>query len=139
MTDETQGETQAATTETAKKPGRKGFGINFKVSAKGAVSVYGLGRFPVTLYREQWVRLLERTDDLKAFMEEHADELTKKGDAPAGGDAQAAGGEAQPAAAGGAEAAPPASAPAATTIEEAGAPAGDDDPDTPPDDYDGLS
>jgi hypothetical protein len=59
---------------------KKGIGVNFKVSAKGAVSVYGLGRFPVTLYREQWLRLLERTDDLRKFMEEHADELKAKGD-----------------------------------------------------------
>ena len=62
---------------------KKGIGVTFKVSAKGALSVYGLGRFPVTLYREQWVRLLERTDDLKKFMEEHAGELKAKGDAPA--------------------------------------------------------
>ena len=55
-------------------------GVSLKVSEKGGVSVYGLGRFPVTLYREQWVRLLERTDDLKAFMEEHAGELKNKGE-----------------------------------------------------------
>jgi hypothetical protein len=60
---------------------KKGIGVNFKVSAKGAVSVYGLGRFPVTHYREQCLRLLERTDELKAFLEEHAEELKAKGEA----------------------------------------------------------
>src|SRR3982751_3964265 len=79
MTDDVK--TDDVKAEDAKKAGRKGFGVNFKVSAKGAVSVYGLGRFPVTLYREQWVRLLERSDDLRKFLEEHADELAKKGEA----------------------------------------------------------
>ena len=116
--------------QAAKPAPRKGFGVNFKVSAKGAVSVYGLGRFPVTLYREQWVRLLERADDLKAFMEEHAGELAKKGEAPA---AEAPAAEA-PAAEVAAEA--PESAPQATTVDDAG---GADDPDMPPDDYDGLA
>ena len=49
--------------------------LTFKVSAKGAVSVYGLGRFPVTLYKEQWERLLGMADDLRAFIAEHAAEL----------------------------------------------------------------
>ena len=47
----------------------------FKVSAKGGVSVYGLGRFPVTLYKEQWEQLLDMADDLRAFLAEHAAEL----------------------------------------------------------------
>jgi hypothetical protein len=80
MTDQGQPAAESAAQEAPKK-GRKGFGINFKVSAKGAVSVYGLGRFPVTLYREQWLRLLEKTDDLKKFMDEHADDLKSKGEA----------------------------------------------------------
>ena len=42
--------------------------ISFKVSEKGAVSVYGLGRFPVTLYREQWEKLLAAADQIKAFI-----------------------------------------------------------------------
>lgn len=49
--------------------------LTFKVSAKGAVSVYGLGRFPVTLYQEQWARLLDVANDLRAFIKEHAAEL----------------------------------------------------------------
>jgi len=50
-------------------------GITYKVSEKGAVSVYGLGRFPVTLYKEQWERLLAASDQLKAFIADNADRL----------------------------------------------------------------
>lgn len=54
------------------KSKRKGAGeITFKVSQKGALSVYGLGRFPVTLYREQWERLLVKLDDLKKFIRDN--------------------------------------------------------------------
>ncbi len=49
--------------------------LTLKVSAKGAVSVYGLGRFPVTLYKEQWERLLDMADDIRAFIGENAAEL----------------------------------------------------------------
>ncbi len=51
-----------------------------KVSEKGAVSVYGLGRFPVTLYQEQWTKLLGLSDDIKAFIEEHKSQLKAKGE-----------------------------------------------------------
>jgi hypothetical protein len=43
-------------------------GIHLKVSEKGAVSVYGMGRFPVTLYKEQWLKLLDMSDDIRAFI-----------------------------------------------------------------------
>ena len=43
-------------------------GIRLKVSEKGAVSAYGLGRFPVTLYKEQWLKLLDMSDDIRAFI-----------------------------------------------------------------------
>ena len=49
-----------------------------KVSAKGAISVYGLQRMPVTLYVEQWDRLLNFADDLRAFMKEHDAEFKRK-------------------------------------------------------------
>ena len=65
-----------------------GRGLSLRVSEKGAVSVYGLGRFPVTLYREQWLRLLERTGDLQQLMEEHASELKSKGEGAAEGPAE---------------------------------------------------
>jgi hypothetical protein len=52
--------------------------LSFKVSEKGAVSVYGLGRFPVTLYQEQWVRLLGVAEDLKAFIRDNSAKLKVK-------------------------------------------------------------
>lgn len=52
--------------------------ISFKVSPKGAVSVYGLGRFPVTLYGEQWTRLMEQRDALTAFIEANKAALSTK-------------------------------------------------------------
>lgn len=53
-------------------------GITFKVSEKGGLSVYGLGRFPVTLYKEQWEKLLSLSDDIHAFIREHSDRLKTK-------------------------------------------------------------
>ncbi len=50
-------------------------GTFLKVSEKGGVSVYGLGRFPVTLYKEQWLKLLNMADDIRAFIAEHDAEL----------------------------------------------------------------
>jgi hypothetical protein len=52
--------------------------ISMKVSEKGAVSIYGLGRFPVTLYKEQWERLLDRADEIRAFIKANDDKLKKK-------------------------------------------------------------
>jgi len=53
-------------------------GLRLKVSEKGAVSVYGMGRFPVTLYQEQWLKLLDMSDDIRAFIREHGSRLKKK-------------------------------------------------------------
>jgi hypothetical protein len=58
--------------------GRTGRGMSLKVSEKGAVSVYGLGRFPVTLYQEQWLKLLEMADEIKTFIAENAGRLKVK-------------------------------------------------------------
>jgi hypothetical protein len=52
--------------------------VSMKVSEKGAVSVYGLGRFPVTLYQEQWQKLLALADDIKTFIEENRSKLKVK-------------------------------------------------------------
>jgi hypothetical protein len=49
-----------------------------KVSEKGAVSVYGMGRFPVTLYKEQWLRLLGMADEIRAFIAENDSKLKAK-------------------------------------------------------------
>jgi hypothetical protein len=59
--------------------GRKRGALDYKVSEKGGVSVYGLGRFPVTLYYEQWIRLLDQADQIRAFMEENKSHLKMKG------------------------------------------------------------
>ncbi|HYC56325.1 MAG TPA: hypothetical protein VEL28_15440 [Candidatus Binatia bacterium] len=67
-----------AENETLKRSAAKPGGVSFKVSEKGGVSVYGLGRFPVTLYKEQWAKLLDRTDELKAFIQANMDQLKSK-------------------------------------------------------------
>ncbi len=53
-------------------------GLSMKVSEKGALSVYGMGRFPVTLYKEQWLRLLDMTEELRSFIEANQDKLKTK-------------------------------------------------------------
>jgi hypothetical protein len=53
-------------------------GVSLKVSEKGGVSVYGLGRFPVTLYKEQWTRLLAMADDIRSFIKENDSKLKAK-------------------------------------------------------------
>ena len=65
-----------AENEALKNRARKG--INLKVSDKGGVSVYGLGRFPVTLYKEQWLKLLDMTDEIRAFIRENDARLKTK-------------------------------------------------------------
>ncbi len=59
------------------KKGSKGV-LSMKVSEKGALSVYGMGRFPVTLYKEQWLKLLGITEDIKKFIEENDEKLKTK-------------------------------------------------------------
>ncbi|HJQ21854.1 MAG TPA: hypothetical protein VJ867_16035 [Gemmatimonadaceae bacterium] len=53
-------------------------GVSLKVSEKGGVSVYGLGRFPVTLYKEQWTKLLDMADDIRSFIRENESRLKTK-------------------------------------------------------------
>ena len=53
-------------------------GTRMKVSDKGAVSVYGMGRFPVTLYKEQWLRLLDIADEIRAFIVANEEKLKSK-------------------------------------------------------------
>ncbi len=53
-------------------------GVSLKVSEKGGLSVYGLGRFPVTLYKEQWTKLLGLSDEIRTFLREHDAELKSK-------------------------------------------------------------
>ncbi len=62
-------ELKARVQELEKSQGRKRGSLEFKVSEKGGMSVYGLGRFPVTLYYEQWIRLLDQTEPIREFLE----------------------------------------------------------------------
>jgi len=64
--------------ENAALKARGSRGVTLKVSEKGGVSVYGLGRFPVTLYKEQWAKLLELAGEIRAFIAEHEAELKAK-------------------------------------------------------------
>ncbi len=52
--------------------------ISMKVSEKGGVSLYGLGRFPVTLYKEQWAKLLDMADEIRAFLKDNDSKLKTK-------------------------------------------------------------
>jgi hypothetical protein len=65
-----------AENELLKKSGRSKLAM--KVSEKGALSVYGMGRFPVTLYKEQWLKLLDMSDEIRAFIEANKDSLKAK-------------------------------------------------------------
>lgn len=62
--------------ESLKKASAKG--VSIKVSEKGGVSVYGLGRFPITFYKEQWAKLLDMADDIRAFIKENESRLKSK-------------------------------------------------------------
>ena len=57
---------------------QRGRSVSLKVSEKGGVSVYGLGRFPVTLYKEQWAKLLGMADEIRAFITENDSKLKSK-------------------------------------------------------------
>jgi hypothetical protein len=67
-----------AENERLKKRGERT--TSLKVSEKGGVSVYGLGRFPVTLYKEQWIKLLDMADEIRTFIKENEPKLKTKGD-----------------------------------------------------------
>ena len=82
--DDLKAELEKLKAENAALKARGAKGVSMKVSEKGAVSVYGLGRFPVTLYQEQWIRLLELADDIRSFIKEHEGQLKKKEGAAAG-------------------------------------------------------
>ena len=60
--------------------GRRSGNLSLKVSEKGGLSVYGLGRFPVTLYKEQWVKLLGFAGEIESFIKENDSQLKTKGE-----------------------------------------------------------
>jgi hypothetical protein len=78
MAEPTYEELQARVAELEKKAARRTGELDFKIGEKGGVSVYGLGRFPVTLYYEQWIRLLDTAPKLREFMEENKGRLKLK-------------------------------------------------------------
>jgi hypothetical protein len=79
MAEPTKEELLARIAELEKQSGSKRSGsLEFRVGEKGGVSVYGLGRFPVTLYYEQWVRLLDVAERLRTFLEENKSRLKLK-------------------------------------------------------------
>lgn len=76
--DELKAEVEKLKAEMEALKARTSKGISLKVSEKGAVSVYGMGRFPVTLYKEQWLKLLDMSDDLRRFIAENDSKLKAK-------------------------------------------------------------
>jgi hypothetical protein len=76
--DDIKAELERLRAENERLKNRTTRGVSLKVSEKGGVSVYGLGRFPVTLYKEQWTRLLEMADDIRAFIKENDAKLKTK-------------------------------------------------------------
>lgn len=77
MAEPTYEELKARLAELEKQPRRTG-SLEFRVGEKGGVSVYGLGRFPVTLYYEQWVRLMDAAPQLRQFLEDNKSRLKLK-------------------------------------------------------------
>jgi len=75
---ELQAELEKLKAENAALKSRTSRAVSMKVSEKGGLSVYGLGRFPVTLYQEQWVKLLDLADEIRTFIRENEGKLKKK-------------------------------------------------------------
>jgi len=76
--EELRAELERLKAENEKLKNRTTRGVSLKVSEKGGVSVYGLGRFPVTLYKEQWSKLLDMAEDIRAFIRENDARLKTK-------------------------------------------------------------
>ena len=76
--DDLKAELERLRAENERLKNRSSRGVSLKVSEKGGVSVYGLGRFPVTLYKEQWNRLLDMAEDIRTFIKENDGRLKAK-------------------------------------------------------------
>jgi hypothetical protein len=77
--EELQAEVARLRAENERLKGTASRGMSIRVSEKGGVSVYGLGRFPVTLYKEQWVKLLDMAEDIRTFIAQNEGKLKTKG------------------------------------------------------------
>jgi hypothetical protein len=75
---EMQAELERLRAENAQLKNKDKSGITLKVSEKGAVSLYGMGRFPVTLYKEQWLRILGNAPEIEAFIRDNESRLKSK-------------------------------------------------------------
>ena len=78
MAEDIKAELERLKQENERLKKRMSRGVTIKISEKGGVSVYGLGRFPVTLYKEQWLRLLDMTEEVRAFIKENEGQLKSK-------------------------------------------------------------
>ena len=79
MSDELSGDERAELEALRKEKGKSGKkGLYLQVSQKGAVSLYGMGRFPVTLYKEQWLKVIAHMDVIQQFIADHDSELKAK-------------------------------------------------------------
>jgi hypothetical protein len=77
--DELRAELERLKAENERLKGQQTRGVTLKVSEKGGVSVYGMGRFPITLYKEQWIKLLDTADEIRAFIKANDAALKTKG------------------------------------------------------------
>ena len=75
---EMQAELERLRAENARLKSKDKGGLTLKVSEKGALSLYGMGRFPVTLYKEQWLRILAHAAEIEAFIHENESKLKAK-------------------------------------------------------------
>ncbi len=78
--DDLKAELERLRAENEKLKQRGSRAVSLKVSEKGGLSVYGLGRFPVTLYKEQWTKLLDMSDEIRTFLKDSDAKLKTKGD-----------------------------------------------------------
>jgi hypothetical protein len=76
--DDSKAEIERLKAENERLKARQSRAVSLKVSEKGGLSVYGLGRFPVTLYKEQWTKLLDMAEDIRAFLKENDAKLKTK-------------------------------------------------------------